>query len=504
MSSVRIESNNSAGVRRLSRWHPYSLPSPAAPPGPSGESSSSSPVSAKPSLATRNALSSAFRPPRCVLATRSAPLEFVSIVRAEHGLPAPRRDAANALLSKEDKLRSARCLVERAMNILSSAWKTVETSPFPVASTSPGDAVATPSSVNSSHSAPPPPSPYDGSQYPYQSTAEHMPLRHFIHEVLRRSRTNFITLQTALCYVEAIAARLPTLVKEEAQFMLKRAEPGYVPQPDDENPEVPALPSPLLCPRRTFLASILLASKFLQDRSYSNKAWAKLTGLAAREVGRCERVLCAALDYRLWVGKGSEPAPVIEGLDMAPVVAIDATYQPEPARAAPQMLRKTRSDVALASRAAAVDVPTPRPVKQLPLRAYKTLAAIPATIAPIDEPVAGPSTWGDAALVHLPPMLTHAPTELQLSCSQSQSQDYPDNASSSSLSPGLSYTQSSSADSVSSFDPSTPEDMDAGPHGQEFMPHHAYGDCPKAAAAYNLDNMPSAAMVAEPVGGNGY
>ncbi|EJD52385.1 hypothetical protein AURDEDRAFT_111113 [Auricularia subglabra TFB-10046 SS5] len=390
------------------------------------------------------------------------------------------------------------------MNILSSAWKTVETSPFPVASTSPGESVATSSSsssssssVNSSHSAPPPPTPYDGSQYPYQSTAEHMPLRHFIHEVLRRSRTNFITLQTALCYVEAIAARLPTLVKEEANFMVKRAEPGYVPQPDDENPEVPALPSPLLCPRRTFLASILLASKFLQDRSYSNKAWAKLTGLAAREVGRCERVLCAALDYRLWVGKGSEPAPVIEGLDMAPVVAIDATYQPEPVREPPQMLRKTRSDVALASRATAVDAtPTPRPVKPLPLRATRTIAAIPVHE---DVPIAGPSTWNDR-LVQLPPLaLAAAPTELQLSYSQDA---YPDNASSSSLSPGLSYTQSSSADSVASFG-TPPEDMDSGPHGHGAFMTLPYGEYAKQPAYDNID-LEHAAIVSEPVGGHGY
>jgi len=58
---------------------------------------------------------------------------------------------------------------------------------------------------------------------------------------------------------------------------------------------LPPLPSPLLCPRRTFLAALILASKFLQDRCYSNRAWAKLSGLPAREVGRCERALGDAL-----------------------------------------------------------------------------------------------------------------------------------------------------------------------------------------------------------------
>ncbi|KAI0688616.1 hypothetical protein C8T65DRAFT_516080, partial [Cerioporus squamosus] len=55
------------------------------------------------------------------------------------------------------------------------------------------------------------------------------------------------------------------------------------------------------CPRRTFLASLILATKFVQDRSFNNRAWAKLVDLSPREVGRCERALAAALEWRLWV-----------------------------------------------------------------------------------------------------------------------------------------------------------------------------------------------------------
>ena len=77
---------------------------------------------------------------------------------------------------------------------------------------------------------------------------------------------------------------------------------------------VPALlPSPLLCPCRTFLTALILASKFSQDKCYSNRAWAKLLGLPPREIGRCERTLGQALDWRLWIGKktsSSEPTPV--------------------------------------------------------------------------------------------------------------------------------------------------------------------------------------------------
>ncbi|QRW25020.1 hypothetical protein RhiXN_06969 [Rhizoctonia solani] len=62
-------------------------------------------------------------------------------------------------------------------------------------------------------------------------------------------------------------------------------------------------PSPLIDPRRTFLASLVLASKFLLDKAFSNKAWAKLSGLEALEVGKCERALGSALNWRLWVGR---------------------------------------------------------------------------------------------------------------------------------------------------------------------------------------------------------
>jgi hypothetical protein len=73
-------------------------------------------------------------------------------------------------------------------------------------------------------------------------------------------------------------------------------------------PPLPPLPSPLLCPHRAFLASLILASKFTQDKCYSNCAWAKLSGLPPRKIGRCKRALGDALEWRLWVGK-SPPSP---------------------------------------------------------------------------------------------------------------------------------------------------------------------------------------------------
>jgi PHO85 cyclin-5 len=195
-----------------------------------------------------------------------------------------------------------------------------------------------------------------------------VPLRGFVHEVLRKSRTSGAVLQTALCYLEAIRTKIPDLVREEqcGEGVRGEKEPaGRIIKAEDYNeadesmdgfsaligngllisssreesamdtgsletlsndvvvsqglstqshrrkepqaplPPLPPLPSPLLCPKRAFLASLILASKFTQDRCYSNRAWAKLCSLPPREMGRCERALGEALQWRLWVGKKS-------------------------------------------------------------------------------------------------------------------------------------------------------------------------------------------------------
>lgn len=191
-------------------------------------------------------------------------------------------------------------------------------------------------------------------------------MRGFVQEVLRRSRTSGSVLQTALCYLEAVRAKVPELIRHGKNSPETAKEAGSSERPtciedgptstddivfdgrssfddvafsdsllatvrmdhgrevdslcadlqlgsDDvlhnsranttSLPPLPPLPSPLLCPRRTFLASLILASKFTQDKCYSNRAWAKLSGLSPREIGRCERALGEALEWRLWVGK---------------------------------------------------------------------------------------------------------------------------------------------------------------------------------------------------------
>lgn len=87
----------------------------------------------------------------------------------------------------------------------------------------------------------------------------------FVHEVLRWSRMSTGALQTALCYLETAQVKVPNL-----QMQMREGESQFPPAPDT--------PNPLLCPRQAFLASLILASKFTQDRTYLNRAWVRLQG----------------------------------------------------------------------------------------------------------------------------------------------------------------------------------------------------------------------------------
>jgi hypothetical protein len=58
-----------------------------------------------------------------------------------------------------------------------------------------------------------------------------------------------------------------------------------------------------MCPRRAFLSALIVAHKFLHDRVYSNRAWAKVSGLEVTEIGKGELALACLLDWKLWVGR---------------------------------------------------------------------------------------------------------------------------------------------------------------------------------------------------------
>jgi len=103
--------------------------------------------------------------------------------------------------------------------------------------------------------------------WPVSSNQRVLSLHTFISETLRRSRTSFSTLQLALYYLIRSCA---------------------APRPSNHR-----------CGRRVFLSALMVATKFLQDQTYSTRAWSKISGLGCTEINRNETDLLLRLDYKL-------------------------------------------------------------------------------------------------------------------------------------------------------------------------------------------------------------
>jgi len=111
-----------------------------------------------------------------------------------------------------------------------------------------------------------------------------LPLKTFIQETLRRSKTSYSTLQVALYYLVLLKARLP-----KGDFTQE--------QPKGDGCRA------MQCGRRMFLAALILASKYLQDRNYSTRAWSKISGLRTIEINQNEVEYLKAIDWNLHVPK---------------------------------------------------------------------------------------------------------------------------------------------------------------------------------------------------------
>lgn len=110
-----------------------------------------------------------------------------------------------------------------------------------------------------------------------------LPLRTFIQETLRRSRTSYSTLQVALYYLILIKPHVPA-----HDFTM-------------EQPDVCRATQAIQCGRRMFLAALILASKYLQDRNYSARAWSKISGLNTLEINQNEITFLLAVNWKLHV-----------------------------------------------------------------------------------------------------------------------------------------------------------------------------------------------------------
>ena len=114
-------------------------------------------------------------------------------------------------------------------------------------------------------------------------------LRVFVQEVLRRSKTSYSTLQVALYYLILIQSCIP-----KHDFTMEQSE------------DSPACRS-MQCGRRMFLAALILASKYLQDRNFSARAWSKISGLQTCEINSNESTFLSAVNWKLHI-----PQPVFD------------------------------------------------------------------------------------------------------------------------------------------------------------------------------------------------
>ncbi|KAL8933616.1 MAG: hypothetical protein Q9216_006285 [Gyalolechia sp. 2 TL-2023] len=114
-------------------------------------------------------------------------------------------------------------------------------------------------------------------------------LRTFVQEVLRRSKTSYSTLQVALYYLVLIQSCIP-----RHDFTMEQREDSQACRA-------------MQCGRRMFLASLILASKYLQDRNFSARAWSKISGLKACEINMNEIAFLKAVNWKLHI-----PEPVFQ------------------------------------------------------------------------------------------------------------------------------------------------------------------------------------------------
>ena len=106
-----------------------------------------------------------------------------------------------------------------------------------------------------------------------------------MQEVLKRSKTSYSTLQVALYYLILIQSCLP-----KHDFTMEQMEDS-------------ATYRAMQCGRRMFLAALILASKYLQDRNFSARAWSKISGLRTCEINSNECAFLSAVGWRLHVPK---------------------------------------------------------------------------------------------------------------------------------------------------------------------------------------------------------
>lgn len=98
-------------------------------------------------------------------------------------------------------------------------------------------------------------------------------VKNFVQKVLQRSKTRYLTLQAALYYLILIQSHIR----------------GH------------GACGAMQCGRRMFLAALILASKYLQDRNFSTRAWSTISGLKTCEINSNELTFLWAVHWKLHI-----------------------------------------------------------------------------------------------------------------------------------------------------------------------------------------------------------
>jgi len=115
------------------------------------------------------------------------------------------------------------------------------------------------------------------------SGASAITLGAYVELIVRRSRTTYTTLLAALYYLalfRSISVKLESAAERQ------------------EDVEVDSKPP---CQRRMFLAALMLSSKYTQDRNFSSRSWATISGLRSNELNANEALFLATIDWRLYI-----------------------------------------------------------------------------------------------------------------------------------------------------------------------------------------------------------
>lgn len=104
----------------------------------------------------------------------------------------------------------------------------------------------------------------------------------FVKEILKRSRATFSMLQLALFYLFRIKTSIYDYLRQDKENTYK----GFV-----------------CCGRRMFLAALMIASKYLNDRNYRNMTWGKIACLPVQEINKTEHIFLHLMKFELFVSK---------------------------------------------------------------------------------------------------------------------------------------------------------------------------------------------------------